>query len=488
MGPLERAGFCVAAACGTLLLWVVPVKVAETAAAVPTFNKDVAPILFANCVSCHRPGEVAPMSLLSYENARPWARAIKAKVLAREMPPWPPDPQYGQFQNAPTLGDAQIDTLVAWVDAGAPQGDGDPPPRPTFIEGWTSKMGRPPDQVIVAPFEFELPASGEIPVFTVWAKLPFRQEKFVEAIELRPANRALVHHATVFLGKLPLRAQLGKGEVWPGGPVVDGVPVLRDGTLAPLPPAIESFAKPLVFYVPAGGSLRLPEGVGKRISPDEYLMWNFHLVTSGKVEQTTARIGLWFSRSDVRHEALTRTVTDRILANGHEVSRDATGPHFPNIAPHDSQYIITGLTKVKEDLTLYALWPHMHVRGRDMKFILVDPKGREQTLLSVPRYNFLWQFRYELTTPLKIRAGSTIKAIAHYDNSSANRYNPDPNQEVVWGPQTTNEMFNPFLELVYDKRPVQPALGFPSDCGRLPPPFGPTAPDQPLEPIAPQCR
>src|SRR5882762_7358236 len=169
----------------------------------PTFNQEVAPILFGNCVSCHRPGDVAPMSLVSYEAARPWARAIKTKVLAGEMPPWPADPRYGEFRNTRSLTDAQIRTLAAWVDAGAPQGDGTPPPPPKFLEGWTSEMDRPPDQVIDAPLEFELPASGEIPVIRVWTKAPFSKEKFVEAIQVRPTNRATIHHASVFRAQLP---------------------------------------------------------------------------------------------------------------------------------------------------------------------------------------------------------------------------------------------------------------------------------------------
>jgi len=395
------------------------------------------------------------MSLVSYENARPWARAIKTKVLAREMPPWPADPRYGEFRNKRSLTEAQITTLVAWVDAGAPQGDGTPPPPPKFLEGWTSEMDRPPDQVIDAPLEFELPASGEIPVVRVWTKVPFSKERFLEAIQLRPTNRATIHHASVFRAQLPAGAKIGKGEVWPGGPVVEGVPAMRNGAPVPWRASPESFGKPLVFYVPSGGFLRFPKDVAKRIEAGDYLLWTFHLTTSGKVERAGARVGLWFSKRSVDHEVITWTVTDKVSVNGRDVPRDAGGPILPNIAPRDSEYIVTGLMKVTEPLTLYALWPHMHARGRDMTFILEDRGGRQQTLLSVPRYKFNWQFTYELATPLKISPGSTIKAIAHYDNSAANPDNPDPNQEVIWGPQATNEMFDPFLELVYDRRVLQ---------------------------------
>jgi hypothetical protein len=415
----------------------------------------VAPILFAKCVDCHRPGEIAPMSLLTYNEVRPWARAIRARVVAREMPPWPPDRQYGRFRNERTLNEAQIDTIVAWVDAGAPQGGGAPPPPPRFLDGWSSAMDRPPDQVIEAPFAFDLAPGGVIPEFRVWMKAPFGRERFIEAIELRPTNRAVVHHASVFRARLPRGATIGKGELWPGGPVIEGVPVLRNGAPAPLPSSTVAFGQPLVFYVPAGGFLRFPRGVGKRIDRNDYLMWIFHLTTTGRPERAGARVGLWFSRSRVDHEVITWTVTDRVLVNGKEIPRDARGPQFPNIAPHDPEYIVSGSMRVTEPMILYALWPHMHSRGRDITFALQDRNGREQTLLSVPRYRFDWQFTYELATPLRIPAGSTIKAIGRYDNSSRNPYNPDPNQEVVWGPQATNEMFDPFLEFAYDRVTMQ---------------------------------
>jgi hypothetical protein len=270
-----------------------------------------------------------------------------------------------------------------------------------------------------------------------------------------------MHHASVFRTKLPRGAKVGKGEVWPGGPVLDGVPVLRNGTPAPLN-SPDAFGQPLVFYVPAGGFLRFPKGVAKRVKSDEYLMWTFHLTTSGQVAQAGARLGLWFSRDSVKQDVITWTVTDKVVVNGKEIQHDARGPQFPNIAPRDPDYSVTGFMRVTQPLTLYALWPHMHSRGRDITFILEDGKGREQILLSVPRYKFAWQFTYELATPLKIPAGTTIKAIAHYDNSARNADNPDPNQEVVWGPQAANEMFDPFLEIAYEKR--APQLLSPMDC------------------------
>ena len=165
-------------------------------ASAPTWNNDVAPIVYANCITCHRPGEVAPMSLLTYADARPWARGMKAKVMAHEMPPWFADPRYGKFMGKRGLTQAQIDTLVAWADAGAPQGTGPAPVAPTNLGARsTDTMDRSPDAVIEMPVEMEIDPVRVMPFFNVWAKAPFTENKYIEAVELRPSNRAVTHHS-----------------------------------------------------------------------------------------------------------------------------------------------------------------------------------------------------------------------------------------------------------------------------------------------------
>jgi hypothetical protein len=173
-------------------------QAARSAGQAPTFAKDVAPIMFAKCATCHRPGEVAPMPLLSYEDVRPWARAIKTKVVSREMPPWGADPtQSLKMRNDPSLTEQQIATIVAWADAGAPRGNAaDMPPAPTFKEGWTE--GTEPDAVLEMPVEFEIPAEGELGVQMFYSKLPWDDDRFAEIVEFRPGNRAVVHHAGIF--------------------------------------------------------------------------------------------------------------------------------------------------------------------------------------------------------------------------------------------------------------------------------------------------
>ena len=429
---------------------VPPAAAQGTAPLTPTFNKDAAPILYANCVGCHRPGQVAPMSLLTFTDARPWARAIKTKVAAHEMPPWYADPAYGEFRGKLSLSQELIDTLVAWVDAGAPEGEGTPPPVPVFSSGWNAQMGRPPDQVIEAPFDFEVPANGEVPTFTIWVKLPFKDEKFVEALELKPSNPRVVHHSSVSLGALPPRTKLGRGSAWEGGPVLDGVPVFSDGRPFRAMSG-EDFGYPLLFYVPGGGFLRFPQGIAKRFRDGQYLSWGMHHISTGKPEKNHMSLGVWLSKKKVSHEAVTMTVNEKVVVNGVPVPRDGQGhSRTPNI-PANAEMEVTGLLSFRDSVTIYALWPHMHYRGKDMTFILTRPNGREETLLSVPRYNPNWQVTYELVKPLKVPARSTIRAIAHYDNSARNRYNPAPDREVSWGPQGSDEMFLPFLEVSIDK-------------------------------------
>jgi len=311
-------------------------------------------------------------------------------------------------------------------------------------------MDRPPDQVIETPFTFEVPATGTVPTFAVWLKLPIRDERFVQAIELRPDNPRTVHHSSVTVGSLPQGTKLGRGAVWDGGPVLDGVPLYSDGRPFRAASA-ESFGKPLLFYVPGGGALQFPDGLAKRISPDQYIAWGLHFMTVGTPQTVTLRLGLWWAKKTVHHEIYTWTVNEKLVADGVEVARDRNGrTQMPHIPPRAANWPMTGVLQVKEDITLYALWPHMHFRGKDMTFVLTTPDGKQETLLAVPRYDPNWQLVYELAKPKKIKARSTITAYGHYDNSPANPQNPDPNEDVMFGEQANNEMYIPFLEVTVD--------------------------------------
>lgn len=419
-------------------------------ASVPTFNRHVAPILFANCVTCHRPDGIAPFSVMTYDDAQPYAEEIKVRVRERSMPPWYADPQYGQFKNARGLTQAQIDTIVAWVDGGAPQGTGAPPAPPRFQDtGW--RMNRPPDQVLELPFgEFQLPPQGEVPAFTVWMN-PLREERFVQAIEIRPSIPGAVHHSSLSLGSLPPGTRIGRGDVFPNGPVLDGVAVYADGRPFRSPGGEHIAEKPVLFYVPGGGLLQFPDGLAKRFGRSDYVSWGLHLISPGKPEKIRVQIGLWYARRYPHHEVKTWTVTQTLLADGKELLTDANGDRqFPNIPAGAANWAMTGIARLRQDITIHALWPHMHYRGKDMTFVLTHPNGRQETLLSVPHYNPHWQITYELARPLKVRRGSTITAYGHFDNSPANPHNPDPTVAVKFGPQGTDEMFLPFLEVSVD--------------------------------------
>jgi hypothetical protein len=449
---------------------------ASAATPPPTFNRDVAPILYARCIGCHRTGQSAPMALVSYDDARPWARAIKARVVSREMPPWLADPRYGaKLANDPRLTDAEIETIAAWVDAGAPRGVGAAPAPPVFRDEWHTFRNRPPDAVLEMSTEFEVPAEGKLPVFTLWSPNPFKEDKFIEAVELHPGAAAAVHHSDLTARALPPGTALGRGRAWKGGPLVDFVPVYPDGrsyneltadgepedgrpgaddgTRAALQD--EAFRTTddhrLLFYVPGGGFQEFPPGAVKRISAGNMLAWNLHYTPTGRPLKDRHRLGLWFARTPPTHEVVTKRVGEAHIIEGREFVAGRDGTRFPAIPAFAADWRITAITPVQEDVTLYGLWPHMHLRGKDMVFIATYPDGHEDVLLDVPRYNFGWQLQYQLAEPRHLPAGTTIKAIGHYDNSARNRDNPRPDVAVGWSEQTSDEMFNGWLELSYDR-------------------------------------
>ena len=444
--------------------------------AAPTFNRDVAPIIFNNCVSCHSPGKVAPMSLRSYKEARPWARAIKAKVVARDVPPWHADPRFGVFSNGRNLSQAEIDTLVAWADQGALEGTGEAPAPPPMAAGrWSHPSGRPPDLVIEMAPEIEIPAQGQIPWFEIVQPWPFNEDKFIEAVQVEPGNVAVVHHMGVHSRIMRPGTKIGSGPAWPGGPILNNIQISEDGTATrrgdrDLQTAtraeqgseqesevVRDIQNNLTIYVPPTGFNGFQPGVGKRIPKESVLHWTLHYTPTGRLEKDRSRLGLWFQQVPMRSETLTRSGGEVQIAQGREVSkavagaRDCSGPCLPAIPPYESNYKVTSITAFKDDATVYLMWPHMHLRGKDMTYLVTYPDGREEVLLSVPRYKYNWQIYYGLAEPAKIPAGSTLRVIGHFDNSAKNRDNPAPNKEVYWSEQSWDEMFSGFYEVSFDK-------------------------------------
>ena len=434
----------------------------------PTFAKDIAPILHKHCAQCHRSGEVAPMSLISYDDARPWARAIKSKVVSREMPPWGADPDQGRkMRNDPSLSKAQIETIVAWVDAGAPRGnDADLPVPPQFAEGWT--YGREPDYILEMPVEFEIPAEGELGVQMFYSKIPFTEDRFAEVLELRPGNRSVVHHAGLFVVDIPEGTTLVEGRLIGS----DGKPIIDRGSTGL--PRTEGMGLPgsskLLSWVPGRGVDAHRPNVGKRIPAGKYLNWQVHYNPTGKPEKDRTRVGIWFNKVPVTHEVLIRQAGDPIATNraglslyraeGKEIEytadegstrrRGAT----PNIPPYVESWELIGITAVTEPITLYAMSPHMHLRGKSLKWIVTWPDGRDEVILNVPKFDFNWQFQYELAEPLRLPAGSKITGIGVYDNSPKNRWNPAPHLPVYWSEQSWDEMYQAFTEYSVDSQIV----------------------------------
>jgi hypothetical protein len=438
------------------LLTLVGVRPSAAAGPLPTFAKDVAPIVFAKCAMCHRPGEVAPMSLMTYNEVRPWAKAIVGKVSSREMPPWGADPQYGTFSNDRSLTVKEIETIVTWANAGAPRGnDSDLPAPPTFASGWEHGQ---PDAVIEMLAPFHLPAEGELDNLSFYAPVPFKEDRFGRLVEFRPGNRSVVHHCNAAVGDLPEGSKLDAG----------GELVLADGTRendrsdqARQASASRSNFANLLDCVPGRSAFPTPSpDVGFRIPTGKYIRFGLHYQASGKPDTDLSRIGLWFTdRTAVQElhrlgigqamkQASDQTGYFRV-EGATETFDPSTGQRWeagwPPLPPFSENYTVLGVTPIVEPITLYGFTPHMHLRGKDMNWILTLPDGRTETLMNVPKYDFSWQIYYELAQPRKIPAGSTIASVAHYNNTPKNRFNPAPDSAVQWSEQSWDEMFLPFI-------------------------------------------
>ena len=359
-----------------------------------TFTKDVAPILNERCVECHRAGEVAPMAFTSYKEVRPWAKAIKERVILRAMPPWLADPSHGEFLNDRRLTQKEIDTMVAWVNAGAPEGNPkDLPPAPRFEEGWG--IGKP-DAVIDMGADFDVPAEGTVPYKYFRVPTNFTEDKWIQAAEIRPGHREVVHHVIVFIQEAG-KERTGRGEL--GGNL-------------------------LVGFAPGEQPIRLEPGTAKLLKAGSSLLFQVHYTPNGKPVKDRSVVGLKFAPEPPKYRAMV----------AHAINFSF------RIPPGDPDYEVKSSWTAQDDVYMTELMPHMHWRGKDFKYTVVQPDGSEQVILSVPKYDFNWQLRYVLKEPLRLPKGARIDCVAHYDNSPNNKYNPDPTKEVRWGDQTWEEM------------------------------------------------
>lgn len=416
-----------------------------------TFTKDVAPILFKNCTGCHRPNNLAPMSLLSYKEARPWARSIKEKVLARAMPPWFADPRYGEFSNDTSLSQRDIDTIAAWVDAGANEGDQrDLPPEAGSSD--PSQIGKP-DLVLSMQQEWRGEPEGLDENVEFSVATGFTEDKWIQATEFRPGNKRAVHHAVALIQIPEMMSADQPGASSPSNifrtqgtnrQVRDDAPVVDDGCSTPGGGGGGGNARfALTVYAPGRNPDVWPEGTAKLIPAGSKLIFQMHYSkTTGKPETDRSSVALVFARKPV----------DKMV-----ISLDIMNFHFRIPAGADNHQV-TACSTFKNDVEVVSFMPHMHVRGKDMKYEAIYTDGRRETLLDVPRYSFSWQMLYKLKKPIAIPKGTRIAVTAHFDNSSRNKYNPDPRRAVRFGDSTNDEMLAGFVDYVVEKphgeRPV----------------------------------
>ncbi|SIO67412.1 Peroxiredoxin [Singulisphaera sp. GP187] len=369
-----------------------------------TYCRDVAPILERRCVSCHRSGQIGPFSLTTYRGAARRAGAITEAVESGRMPPWHADPRYGKFANDGRLTDHEKRMLLDWAQGGCPEGDSADLPKPVaYPAGWRIPE---PDLVVSMPAPFTVPAQGVVEYQTFEVDPGFREDRWIRAAEIRPGNRKVVHHCNVFL-KAP-----GSHDF------ADSLGELGSYCLTTTTPG----APPSVF----------PAGMAKRIPAGWRIVFVVHYSPIGTVQVDRTSLGLRFADpATVKQEVATNLMFDLEL----------------RIPPHAANHRVEHTRRFERDVVLLAMFPHMHFRGKSFRYQAIFPDGRVETLLDVPRYDFQWQNSYELAEPKRLPAGTTLRCIAHYDNSKDNPANPDPNATVLAGPQSWEEMFNGFYDI-----------------------------------------
>jgi len=375
--------------------------------AAPTFYRDVLPVLQNRCQECHRTGEIAPMPLVTYEESRPWAKAMAEQVRTRKMPPWPADPCCGHFSNDRSLTGAEIETLASWTgERGDPK---DAPAPRIWPSGWNLAAH---DAELMMEKPFVIPASGAVDYQYFPIKTGFKDDRWVQAVEVRPGNLSVVHHIVVYIREA--------GSAWTRGPTKADI---------------------LAVYAPGSTPDAWPKGMAKLIPAGADLVLEIHYTPTGKPASDQTRVALKFARAKPEKRVLTLQLNnDRFL-----------------IPAGERQTEVTAWGSIPNDALLLSLFPHMHLRGKSFTYALIDG-GRTDTLLNIPKYDFYWQISYQLRTPIALKKGARIQCWAVYDNSPNNPRNPDPSADVTYGQQSWQEMMVGFFDVAVDAGVSKPGF------------------------------
>ncbi|HEX8872008.1 MAG TPA: tetratricopeptide repeat protein [Candidatus Acidoferrum sp.] len=391
-----------------------------------TFNRDVAPMLFHSCASCHHPGEAGPFPLLTYGDAKSHARQIARVTRARIMPPWLPEPGEFKFADELRLSDQQIQLIEEWVKDGAVEGAAaDLPPRPEFAEGW--QLGKP-DLVIQAEKPYQLPARGGDRYWNFIFRVPGSETRWLKAIEIRPGDKRLVHHANVLVDRNhSARAQ----ESDPGAGFAGMELKIESETFDP--------DSHFLFWKPGTVPYEEPEGMALRLDGGTDLVLNIHVQPSGKPEWIQPSLGLYFTK-----HAATRFPMLLQLENDQKLDIPAGAKDF----------LVTEEFTLPEEVELLAIYPHAHYLGKDMEAFARLPGGEKKSLIHITDWNLNWQAVYRYAQPVNLPAGTTVSMRYSYDNSADNLRNPnDPPKRVLGGNSSTDEMAHLWLQVLPEAGP-----------------------------------
>jgi len=375
-----------------------------------TFHADIEPLLQRHCQSCHRPGEIGRMPLLTYEQARPWAKAMMQAVALKKMPPWFAE-KGGPFLHEARLSPAEIRVFSEWAQAGAPRGQKDlaKPPK-QWTEGWNIPV---PDAVLAAPKPFQVPARGEVDYQLMILPETFSEDKWVSAVELRPSARDAVHHIVAYVRE--------RGDDW-----------LKDKPRGEYFPTEHSTRSDILsVYTPGQTPFIAREGMAKKLPAGAEVVLEVHYTPSGQARQDRTQVGLVFSKSPPRLRVLSLQMNQTSFL----------------IPPHEANHRVSVSGTLPNDALLLAMFPHMHLRGKAFEYAVAGAGGRYDTLLLVAPYDFFRQLRYELAEPRRLAAGTRLLCTAWYDNSANNPRNPDPGAEVRYGLQSREEMMVGFFDV-----------------------------------------